>query len=141
MGTPEPSRVTLRVRYPEADRMGVAYHAHYLVWFELGRTELMREAGCPYGEVEDEQGIFFPVLEVGARYRRPARYDDRLVVVTTLSSVSGVRVRFDYVIEREGDGSILATGFTEHAAVSREGRPLRMPAALLARLATREARA
>ena len=70
------SRTTLRVRYPETDRMGVAYHAHYLSWFEMGRTELMREMGCSYGELEDRRGIFFPVREVGTRYRVSARYDE-----------------------------------------------------------------
>jgi acyl-CoA thioester hydrolase len=131
------ARTSLRVRYPEADRMGVAYHAHYLVWFELGRTELMREAGCAYGELEEREGIFFPVLELGARYLASARYDDRLVVVTTLSSVSGARVRFDYRLVREPDERLLATGFTEHAAVGADGRPMRMPAALRARLEAR----
>jgi len=116
--------------------MGVAYHAHYLVWFELGRTELMREAGCAYRDVEDREGIFFPVVELGARYRAPARYDDRLVVVTRLTSVTGVRVRFDYHIQRDPEGEVLATGFTEHCAVDGNGRPVRLPVGLRAKLGT-----
>ena len=129
------NRTTVRVRYPETDRMNVVYHAHYLVWFELGRTELMREQGCTYAELEDRDGVFFPLIEVGARYHAPARYDDRLVVRTRLASLGAARVRFDYSVVRESDETLLASGFTEHAAVGREGRPIRMPRELRRRLA------
>lgn len=114
--------------------MGVVYHAHYLVWFELGRTELMRGLGCSYGTLEDVDGIFFPVTEAGARYLAPARYDDVLQVGTRLVSVGGARVRFDYRLGRAADGKTLATGFTAHAAVGRDGRPLRLPGELRERL-------
>jgi acyl-CoA thioester hydrolase len=124
----------VRVRYPEADRMGVAYHAHYLVWCELGRTEWMRARGCPYGELEERDGVFFPVVEAGVRYRAPARYDDELEVRTTLALLGGARVRFEYTVVRSRDGRLLATGFTEHAAVDRAGRPRRLSAELRARL-------
>jgi acyl-CoA thioester hydrolase len=126
--------VALRVRYPETDRMRVAYHAHYLVWFEIGRTELMRALGCAYGELEDRDGIAFPLTEVGARYLAPARYDDLLDVHTRLVEVGAVRVRFEYQVVRPSDGKVLATGHTEHAALARDGRPRRMPAELRARL-------
>ena len=110
--------------------MGVVYHAHYLVWFELGRTELMRGLGCSYGSLEDDRGIFFPVTEAGTRYLTPARYDDVLLVETRLVSVGGARVRFRYRLTRPADGKLLVTGFTEHAAVGRDGRPLRLPGEL-----------
>jgi len=110
--------------------MGVAYHGHYLAWYEMGRTELMRDLGCAYGELERRDGIFFPVVEVGSRYLVPARYDDVLQVHTRLAFVGGARVRFEYELIRETDGQLLATGFTEHAAVGAEGRPVRMPAEL-----------
>jgi acyl-CoA thioester hydrolase len=129
--------VSVRVRYPETDRMNVVYHAHYLVWFELGRTELMRALGHAYGELEDRDGIFFPLIEVGARYRAPARYDDLLTVHTRVASVGGARVRFDYRVVREADHRLLATGFTEHASLGRDGRPTRMPAQLRRRLTPR----
>ena len=132
-GTPV-HRTRTRVRYPETDRMGVAYHAHYLVWFELGRTEMMRAVGAPYGELEDEAGILFPVIEAGARYLRPARYDDVVAIDTTVRAVGGARVRFEYALSREADGEQLATGFTEHASVGRDGRPTRLPAELRERL-------
>jgi len=107
--------------------MGVAWHGHYLAWFELGRTELMRELGFPYGSLEDERGVHFPVIEVGARYRSPARYDERLRVETRLARIGHARVRFDYEVSRESDGALLATGFSEHATVDRAGRPVRLP--------------
>jgi acyl-CoA thioester hydrolase len=130
-------RTTTRVRYPETDRMGVAHHTHFLVWFELGRTELMRELGCPYAEVEDRDGILFPVAEAGARYHAPARYDERLEITTRLVIAHGARVRFEYEIARMQDGERIASGFTVHASVGRDGRPRRLPKELGARLAGR----
>lgn len=129
------SRTTTRVRYPETDRMGVAHHTHHFAWFELGRTELMRDLGCPYGELEDRDGIFFPVVDAGATYRSPARYDETLEIRTRLTSVQGVRVRFEYEVSREPSGETVSTGFTVHAAVNRDGRPTRLPEPLRRRLA------
>lgn len=129
---PTHHRVETRVRYPETDRMGVAYHGHYLVWFELGRTEWMRDIGFPYGEME-EGGLFFPVTAVEVRYRRSARYDERLVIETRLVKVGASRVRFEYRIVR-ADETLLATGTTEHATVDRTGRPCRLPQPLRERL-------
>jgi acyl-CoA thioester hydrolase len=128
----------VRVRYAETDRMGVAYHAHYLVWFEMARTELMREAGCTYRDVEDHDGILFPVIQVGARYLRSARYDDRLDVIARLTSVGRARVRFEYELRPADGGSPLASGFTEHAAVGRDGRPTKIPPEVKRRLQSRE---
>jgi acyl-CoA thioester hydrolase len=134
-GTAPEGRTTIRVRYPETDRMNVVYHAHYLVWFEIGRTELMRELGCEYAALEERDGIFFPLREVAAHYHAPARYDDALEVHTRLEAVGGASVRFSYRVVREGAVEPLVTGFTEHAAVGRDGRPCRLPAALRRRLA------
>ena len=125
---------TLRVRYPETDRMGVVHHSHYLVWFELGRTELMRDFGMPYGELEDAQGVFFPVVEAGVRYHAPTHYDDRLTVRTRISSLRGASVQFEYEITREGESERLTSGFTKHATVGRDGRPQRIPENLRSRL-------
>lgn len=130
-------RTTTRVRYPETDRMGIAHHTHYFTWFELGRTELMRELGCTYGDLEENSGIFFPVVEATADFRASARYDEVVTIATRLVRASGVRVRFTYVITRE-DGTVLATGSTEHASVDGEGRPQRLPGALQRRLAGQE---
>jgi acyl-CoA thioester hydrolase len=128
------SRTTTRVRYPETDRMGVAHHSHYFVWFELGRTELMREAGCAYGELEDGSGVFFPVVEAVAEYKAPARYDELLEIETRLSATEGVRVRFDYVVRRAEGGRVLATGRTVHASCGKDGKPARLPQDVRARL-------
>jgi acyl-CoA thioester hydrolase len=118
--------------------MGVAYHANYLVWFEMARTELMRESGCAYRRLEEDDGIYFPVIRAGVRYLAPARYDDRLEVVAWITALRGVRIHFEYELRREDDNDVLATGFTEHAAVGRNGRPRRMPDWLKQRLNQRE---
>ena len=123
-------RTTTRVRYPETDRMGVAHHTHYLAWFELGRTELMRDMGCTYADLEDRDGIYFPVIALDAAFRTSARYDEVVVITTRLVRIGGARVRFEYTLSREGDGTVLATGSTEHAAVDRRGRPRRLPPGL-----------
>ena len=70
--------------------MGVAHHTHFLAWFEMGRTQLMRDLGCPYGDLEDDEGVFFPVIRVEAAYRRPARYDEVVTVWTRLVAVGAV---------------------------------------------------
>jgi acyl-CoA thioester hydrolase len=114
--------------------MGVAHHSHYFVWFELGRTEWMRELGIPYADLETQDGAFLPVVEAGAAYHVSARYDDRLLVTTRLCWSKRVRMRLEYEITREDDGAVLATGFTVHACVDREGRPRRLPDRLLGRI-------
>ena len=114
--------------------MGVAYHAYYLVWFELGRTELMREAATSYRELEDDQGLFFPVIEAQARYLASARYDEELEIETRIARMSGARVTFEYRVTRVTDGELLATGSTIHAAVGPAGRPVRFPRGLRERL-------
>ena len=121
--------------------MRVVYHAHYLVWFEIGRTELMRGLDCCYGELEEREDLFFPLREVGARYHAPARYDDVLEVCTALKTVGGASMRFEYRVLHRDEGRLLASGFTEHAAVDGAGRPRRLPAELRRRLTSGAARA
>ena len=94
----------------------------------------MRELGCAYGELEDLRGILFPVIQVGARYHASARYDDVLEIRTWLSEVGGVRVRFDYEVMNSETSKLLAVGFTEHAAVGRNGRAMRLPGDIRTRL-------
>jgi acyl-CoA thioester hydrolase len=115
----------LRVRYAETDQMGVAWHGSYFAWFEVGRTELLRERGMTYRELEAGD-LHLPVIEARASFERPARYDDQLEVRTRVAAHSGARVSFDYEVHREGDGPI-ATGFTAHAAVDGRGRARRLP--------------
>ncbi len=127
------STTTHRVRYPETDRMGVAHHSHFPVWFELGRTEMMRELGCPYGALEDCDELFFPVVDLAVTYVKPARYDQVLEIATRLVSLAGVRIRFEYEI-RDEEGDLLATGHSVHASIGAGGKPRRLPGAIRERL-------
>jgi acyl-CoA thioester hydrolase len=106
--------------------MGIVYYANYLVWFEVARTDLLRQAGWTYREME-AAGFSLPVVESHCEYRRPARYDDTLEIRTTGRLVSPVRVRFDYQVRRDEGGSLLASGHTVHAALDADGRPRRLP--------------
>lgn len=126
-----PHETTTRVRYGEVDRMNVAYHAHYLVWFELGRTEYLRSVGGSYRALE-ASGTLLMVVESGVRYLAGAGYDDLLRIRTRIAEVRGVRVRFEYEILREEER--LATGFTVLAACDARGRPKRLPPAFRARM-------
>src|ERR1700734_2405752 len=96
---PAVSEARIRVRYAETDQMGVVYHANYFVWFEVGRTELLRASGWSYREMEAE-GIGLPVVEAHCDSRQPARYDDELEVRTTGTLLSPVRVEFTYELVR-----------------------------------------
>ena len=116
----------MRVRYAETDQMGVAYYANYFVWFEVGRTDLLRSAGWTYREME-AGGVSLPVIEAHCDYKQPARYDDDLEIRTAGSLVSPVRVAFSYEVVRPADSLLVATGRTMHASIDRGGRPCRMP--------------
>jgi len=126
-------RCPCRVLYGDTDAGGVVYYANYLRYFEHGRTELMRERVMAYRQLE-EQGIIMPVVECSARYKASARYDDLLVVETSVGLVKAVTCRFDYRIVLESDGRLLVEGHTVHAAVNRSGKPVRFPKELLSGL-------
>ncbi len=123
----------LRVRYAETDQMGLAWHGNYLAWFEVGRTDLLRQSGLTYREIE-RQGLKLPVIAAEARYLRPALYDDEIEVDTEVGQLEGARVRFLYRVRRAGEEPPLATGATEHALVDGTGRPRRLPEDLRRRL-------
>ena len=125
--TPRVSRPVVRVRYAETDQMGVVYYANYLVWFEIGRTEWLRETGWTYRAMEAD-GLSLPVIEARCEYRAGARYDDELEIRTTGRLVSPVRLAFDYEVVRRDDGVVVAAGQTTHATLNRAGRPVRLPA-------------
>ena len=121
------TRVThVRVRYAETDRMGVVYYANYLVWFEVARTDWLRQTGWSYREMEAE-GVSLPVIEAHCEYRQPARYDDEIEIRTRATLLSPIRIRFDYELHRAGADGPLATGHTVHAALDHSGRPCRLP--------------
>jgi acyl-CoA thioester hydrolase len=117
---------TIRVRYAETDRMGVVYYANYLVWFEVGRTDLLRQAGWTYRSME-EAGFSLPVIEAHCAYLQSAQYDDDIEVRTRGTLLSPVRVRFDYQVIRVAGEALLAEGHTVHATLDRAGRPCRLP--------------
>jgi len=121
------SSSTLRVRYAETDKMGVAYYANYFVWFEVGRADLLRSLGWTYREME-LAGVSLPVIEAHCKYHRPARYDDELEVRTEGRMLSPVRMEFTYQVVRRDDQSVAASGRTVHAALDPGGRPCRLPA-------------
>jgi acyl-CoA thioester hydrolase len=124
--TARQSTSRVRVRYAETDTMGVVYYANYLVWFEVGRTDLLRSTGWSYREMEAE-GFSLPVIESRCEYRLSAKYDDEIDVRTTGTIVSPVRVQFTYDVVRAADEVLLATGHTIHAVLDRAGRPRRLP--------------
>lgn len=123
--------VEIRVRYPEVDAMGYVHHARYLMYFEIGRTELLRRNGVRYRDME-RLGFFYVVAGVECRFRAPARYDDLLTLTTTTEKLTRVRVEHSYRLER--DGELLAEGHTLLACVGRDGRPTGLPEELLERL-------
>jgi acyl-CoA thioester hydrolase len=110
--------------------MGVVYYANYLVWFEVGRTDLLREAGWSYRDME-QAGFSLPVIDAQCTYRRPARYDDELEVRTSGTLLSPIRLRFDYEIVRIADALAIASGQTTHASLDSGGRPRRLPERVL----------
>jgi acyl-CoA thioester hydrolase len=120
------ARSRVRVRYAETDQMGIVYYANYLVWFEVGRTDWLREMGWSYRDMEAD-GISLPVIEARCSYHESARYDEELEVRTTSTLESPIRIQFLYEVVRATDGAKLASGMTMHAALDRSGRPRRLP--------------
>ena len=121
--------IAVRVRYAETDQMGIVYHSHYVVWFEIGRTEFCRAAGLPYRQLE-ESGLRIPVTGLQLKYRRPARYDDDLTVRTTLAELSARGLTFAYdVLDRAG--LRMADGTTRHIFADPQGKPRRAPEAVV----------
>jgi acyl-CoA thioester hydrolase len=130
----------VRVRYAETDQMGVVYHANYLVWFEVGRVEFIRQLGLDYKKMEQEEDALIAVVEATVRYKAPARYDDEVVVRTTLAGVRGPIVRFRYAVLRAGNGvageTLLCEGETVHIVVGRDMKRRDMPVKYAERFAS-----
>ncbi len=116
----------VRVRYAETDQMGVVYYANYFVWFEVGRTDLLRTLGGTYKALEAD-GIFLPVIDASCHYAQASRYDDELEIRTEGRLLSPVRLQFDYAVVRLADHVTTATGRTVHAALNGRGKPCRLP--------------
>ena len=118
--------IEFRVRYGETDQMGVVYHAEYLAWCEMGRTEYIRALGLPYAEME-RRGTALAVAEASLRYHSPARYDEVVRVRTTLGRVGSRAVEFDYLITSAATGARLASARTTLVAIDRQGKATTIP--------------
>jgi acyl-CoA thioester hydrolase len=131
---PAPLREVARVRviYGDTDQMGMVYYANYLRYFEIARNEYLRRAGSTYRAFEETHGLMLPVVEAQISYHRPARYDDELVIAAAVHARGAASVCFEYEIRRAPDGEKLVSGRTVHACITREGRVVRLPAALRA---------
>lgn len=118
------AEIEVEVRYAETDAMGIVHHSNYLVWFELARTDLCRQSGYEYAEI-DRGGHRLAVTGVQLRYRRPARYGEHVRVTATIDRLGSRGIRFAYDVH--GGDNTLASGTTEHVWINHEGRPCRMP--------------
>jgi len=120
MSAPQPAgrhavcETRLRVRYVETDQMGVVYHTNFLIWFEVGRVEFLRQLGFTYRDMEREDGCYIAVVDARCRYKAPARYDDQILVRTFFKNLRASLIHFGYEILREPDMTLLAEGETTH---------------------------
>lgn len=128
----------VRVRYAETDQMGVAYHANFIVWFEVGRVEMLRAAGFEYKRMEQEDDCHLPVVEVRVRYKSPARYDDVINVKTTLAHVRGPVMQFKYELTT-ADSRLIAEGETTHIVVNGQMERRSLPEKYVKAFETRNA--
>ncbi|NLM42778.1 MAG: acyl-CoA thioesterase [Clostridiales bacterium] len=119
-------KTTFRTRYGETDQMGIIYHPNYYIYFELGRTEFLREAGgMSYKEMEG-LGLMLPIIETRCKYKIPAKYDDELIVITKVKDITVARISFAYKLVRAEDDTILAEGETTSAFTDKEGKPINL---------------
>jgi len=120
------------VRYAETDQMKFAHHSNYIVWFELGRIGLMSSTGISYATLERE-GYLLPVLEVGARYHKPARFNDLLTIKTIIADKPGAKIKFDYQVLNK-QGNTLCTGFSLHSFMNKQDRAIKPPKMFLQKI-------
>ena len=142
MSTPESDildhgTMELRVRYNECDPMGVAHHSRFPVWFEMGRTELLRATGWTYRQFEEE-GVFLAVIDLAIKYRKPARYDDLLMLHTSIEGGSRVKIKHSYQLKHGED--LLATGRSTLACLTRSGEVQPIPDLLMKLITATEAK-
>jgi acyl-CoA thioester hydrolase len=117
----------LRVRYAETDQMGVVYHSNHLIWFEVGRVELMRQMGMAYRDIELEDGLFIAVAEAKCRYRAPVYYDEEVIVRTRIKTARKSVIVFGYELARAETGALLAEGETTHVVTNKEMKAAALP--------------
>lgn len=124
---PALNETVLRVRYAETDQMGVVYHSNHLIWFEVGRVELMRQMGFSYRDMERDEGLFIAVAEATCRYRAPIYYDEEVVVRTRLKKVRESVIVFSYELARANTGTLLAEGETTHVVTNSNMKVASLP--------------
>lgn len=117
----------LRVRYAETDKMGVVYHSNFVIWFEVGRVELLRDLGFQYGDMELQDDCHIPVVDLRVRYKSPAQYDDVIVLRTEIKNVRASLLHFGYEVFRDSDRTLLATGETTHIIVDKKLKRRSLP--------------
>ena len=117
------SKSIVRVRYAEIDKMGIVHHSVYPIWYELARTDLSKLAGFPYSKME-EDGVLTPLVELNCKYIKPAYYDDELVVTATVSKLTPARIVFYYEVFKDDSDKPINTGYTVHAIVNKDMRPI-----------------
>lgn len=127
MSKTKEGEIKLRVRYAETDQMGVVYHSNFVVWFEIGRVELMRQMGFRYRDMEQYDGCHIPVADLHVRYKEPAHYDDEILVRTRLADVHRFLLRFRYRVFRASDEKLLAEGETTHLIVDNQLKRRSLP--------------
>jgi len=115
-----------RVRYSDTDHFGVVYYAKYLDWFEAGRTEILREKGITYADLE-KKGIFAPVVEVKVNYKSPGRYDDIILLETEIVKIGNTSIKFDYKVLRKKDKKLLAEAYTVNVFINKDMKPVPVP--------------
>ncbi len=126
MAQPQVYETKLRVRYAETDQMGVVYHSNFIIWFEVGRVEMMRQLGFTYSEMEQQEGNHLAVADVRCRYKAPAHYDDLVLIRTHLMNVRDSLLHFGYEVLRDEDGVLLAEGESVHLVLDREFKRTRL---------------
>lgn len=114
----------LVVRYAETDKMGIVHHSNYFVWFEVARTELIKEVGISYSEIENRLGVYLPLISCGCEFKKPCFYEERVKVSAKVNNLTPVRIKFYYEVKK--DGVVCARGYTEHAFVDKNFRPINL---------------
>ena len=119
------SETKIKVRYVETDQMGIVHHSNYFVWFEVGRTEFIKESGIKYSDME-KMGVLLPLIESGCQYKTGARYEDEIIISTSVKLITPIRIEFKYEVIRVEDEKLLAVGFTKHVFVDKELKPINL---------------
>ena len=128
----EPFLIEVTPRYAETDQMGYVHHAVYPIWFELARTEMIKEIGISYGELE-KKGNFIPVLSLSVRYKSAAYFDEALNIRTVLKVIDPIKMEFEYKVS-DKEGKLIAEGSTGHVFLNADKKPIRIPKDFLTRL-------